>query len=84
MDVPLYCPNRVGSFWATLFGSSGCTVGSWILQCVFGYSRVTGSLCFYGSSDVPKYVIDDPVGTMCSRVLLVVSLYNSTDTLIRS
>ena len=61
--------TKVGCLWVTLFGSSGCSVGFRDTPIGFGHSRVTGLLHVYNSSDAPKCVTDDPMGTRCSWVL---------------
>ena len=60
---------KVGCLWMTLFSSSECSTGFTDAPIGFGHSRVTGLLHVYNSSDAPKCVMDDLVGTKCSRVL---------------
>ena len=60
---------KVGCLGLTLFGSRGCSVGFTDTPIGFGHSWVTGLLRVYNSSDAPKCVTDDPVGTKLSQVL---------------
>ena len=60
---------KVGCLGLTLLGSGGCSVGSMDAAMGFGYSWVTGLLGAYNSSDTLTCVMDDPVGSKCSRVL---------------
>jgi hypothetical protein len=76
--------TKVGCLWVTLFGSSRCSVGFTDTLIGFGHSRVTELLYVYNFSDAPKCVTDDPVGTKCSQVPWLLSLYNLVDTPIDS
>ena len=61
--------TKVGCLWVTLFGSSGCSASFTDILIGCGHSQVTGLLHVYNSSDAPKCVTDDPVGTKLSQVL---------------
>ena len=60
---------KVGCLGLTLFGSRGCSVGFMDAPMGFGYSWVTRLLGEYDSSDTPTCVMDDSVGSKCSRAL---------------
>ena len=61
--------TKVGCLWVTLFGSSGCSASFTDILIGCGHSQVTGLLRVYNSSDAPKCMTDDLVGTNCSLVL---------------
>ena len=61
--------TKVGCLLVTLFSFSECRMGFTDTSIGFGHPQVTGLLRVYNSSNAPKYVTDDPVGTKYSWVL---------------
>ena len=58
---------KVGCHGLTMFGSGGCSARFMDAPMGFGYSQVIRLLGAYNLADTPTCVMDDPVGSKCSR-----------------